>query len=221
MELRHVRYILISIGIFLGLSFLATFLYLFFTEFIILLILIGIAYAFIQYTPRRRSPRWLLGVRKKLKNIYGEIYWKINQPFKRSSRSQKYYPSRNVRYSKNIKIEMSIFDAVNKIRRRYRLPELSWDDNLYFTAKRRAKDISWNFSHEGVPSGCGENIAQIPLGNVRGLGYVQRQNISQKFVNTWMRSTRHRENILRGSYHIIAVGVFQKGRKYYAVQLFS
>ena len=221
MELRHVKYILITIGIFLGLSFLATFLYLFFSEFIILLILVGIAYAFIRYTPRRRSPKWLLGLRKKLKNFYWEFYWKINQPLKRSSRSQKYYPSRRVRYGKNIKIETRIFNSVNKIRQRHRLPALSWDDNLYSTAQRRAKEISWNFSHDGVPSSCGENIAQIPFGNVRGLGFVQKQNISQKFVNTWMRSPGHRQNILRGSYHSIAIGVFQKGRKYYAVQLFS
>jgi len=221
MELRHVKYILISIAIVVGLSVLATLLYLLFYEIVILLIVIGVAYFLIRFYPTRSSPRWLLKLRKNLKNIYWEIYWMIHQPFKRGPRSQRKSSSPRVRYGKNIKIEMGIFNSVNKIRRRYRLPELSWDDNLYSSAQYRAKDISWNFSHEGVPSGCGENIAEIPLGNVRGLGFDQKQNVSQKFVNTWMRSNGHRENILRSSYNSIAVGVFQKGRKYYAVQLFS
>lgn len=220
MELRHLKYILITIAIVVGLSVLATLLYLLFYEIVILLIIIGVAYFLIQYYPRRSSPRWLLGLKKKLKNIWWEIHWMTPQPLKKCLGSPRKLSSARVSYGKNIKIEMGIFNSVNKIRRRYGLSVLSWDDNLYSIAQSRAKDISWNFSHDGVPSSCGENIAQIPLGNVRSLGFVQKQNVSQKFVTTWMRSTGHRENILRGSYHAIAVGVYQKGRKYYAVQLF-
>jgi uncharacterized protein YkwD len=98
---------------------------------------------------------------------------------------------------------------------------LTWNDGLYETGQTRAKEISHNFSHAGCPSGCGENIAKIPIGNVRGLGLVHQHNIPQKFVSTWMHSPGHRDNILRSSYHSGIIGVYQQGRNYYAIQLFS
>lgn len=141
-------------------------------------------------------------------------------PKKKTNRRMIHAPHTHVKYGKNIRIEKGIFNSVNNLRKRKNLSVLAWNDSLYATVQHRAKEISINFSHNGCPSGCGENIAKIPLGNVRGLGFVRRQNIGQKFMNTWMRSSGHRDNIMRGSYHSIAIGVFQKGGKYYAVQLF-
>ncbi len=145
-----------------------------------------------------------------------EKFSRKKQVLQRKSRP----PRDRVKYSKHIKIEKSIFHSLNNIRQRHKLSVLAWDDKLYATAQRRAKEISWDFSHDGCPSGCGENIAVIPLGNVRGLGLVYQQNIHKKFVSSWMRSDGHRENILRKSYHTGVIGVFQKGRNYFAVQLF-
>jgi uncharacterized protein YkwD len=110
---------------------------------------------------------------------------------------------------------------VNNIRHRHNLSTLEWDDNLYPTAHKRANAIIRNFSHQGCPSGCGENIAMMPIGNIQGIGFVNRENIAQNFVKNWMRSPGHRSNILRTNYHSISIGVAQYGRKYYAVQLFN
>jgi len=168
-----------------------------------------------------RTSTWLRKLKKTLENWYRTIFGK----FKRSSRPAR--PPRSpshphhVHYGKNITIEKSIFNSVNNIRKRKNLPMLTWNDELYATGQTRAKEISHNFSHAGCPSGCGENIAQIPIGNVRGLGFVHQHNIPQKFVSTWMHSPGHRDNILRSSYHSGVIGVYQIGRNYYAVQLFS
>jgi uncharacterized protein YkwD len=126
-----------------------------------------------------------------------------------------------ISYGKNIKIEKEIYNFVNKERKKRNIHTLSWNDSLYQTAQKRASEITRNFSHEGSPGGCGENIALIPIGNVRGLGFIHRHNAAKAFLNTWMNSPGHRENILRGMYNLCCVGVVQHKGKYYGVQLFS
>jgi uncharacterized protein YkwD len=163
------------------------------------------------YDLRRRMTQFFRKIRIRLRKIFNK-----KQTFQR----QFHTPRARVRYGKHINIEKSIFHSLNNIRKRHKLSVLTWDDQLYATAQRRAEEISRNFSHAGCPSGCGENIAKIPLGNVRGLGFVHKQNIPQKFVSNWMRSDGHRENILRRSYYTGVIGVFQKGGNYFAVQLF-
>jgi uncharacterized protein YkwD len=130
-------------------------------------------------------------------------------------------PKIRTKYGKNIKIENEIFNYVNQERKKRHIHPLMWNDSLYSLAQRRAKEITWDFSHKNVPMGCGENIAMVPLGRVRGLGFIDRKNIARSFIRTWMKSTGHRENILRSNYSSFSVGVTTKGKYYYGVQLFS
>jgi uncharacterized protein YkwD len=120
----------------------------------------------------------------------------------------------------NIKLEMQVFYSVNAEREKHHLNHLSLDDSLYSNAQIRAKEIIRNFSHFNVPKGCGENIAKIPVGRVRGLGFVNRRNAARSFMKTWMNSTGHRENILRSEYHSMCVGIAEHRKYYYGVQLF-
>jgi hypothetical protein len=130
-------------------------------------------------------------------------------------------PIKPVKYGKNIKIEKEIFNSVNKERKKRNIHALTWNDSLYQTAQRRANEITRNFSHQGVPAGFGENIAMVPIGKVRSLGFIHRYNVAKAFLKIWMKSTGHRENILRGQYNTCCIGVAQNKGKYYGVQLFS
>lgn len=132
----------------------------------------------------------------------------------------KIFPKSNIKYGKNIKLEMQVFHSVNAERKKYHLHQLTWDDSLYSNAQMRVKEITRNFSHFNVPQGCGENIAKIPIGKVRELGFVSRRNVARSFMKTWMNSSGHRENILRSGYRSICVGITAHGNYYYGVQLF-
>lgn len=125
-----------------------------------------------------------------------------------------------VSYGKNIKIEKEIFCFVNKERKKRNITALSWNDSLYQTAQKRASEITRNFSHQGVPAGCGENIVMSPIGKVRGLGIIHRYNVAKAFLKIWMNSPGHRENILRKQFKTSCIGVVQHSGKYYGVQLF-
>jgi hypothetical protein len=223
MDIRFVKNIFfITIGSFLALSIVALFFSFSSFEFIIALVIIVLGYYFIQSFLRNRWPKFFFKIQMQFKKALNNIQRRFERSFPKKKKYRRMIsaPRTHVKYGKNIRIERGIFNSVNNLRQRKNLSSLTWNDSLYATAQHRAKEISIDFSHNGCPSGCGENIAKIPLGNVLGLGFVRRQNIGQKFMNTWMRSSGHRENIMRGSYHSIAIGVFQKGGKYYAVQLF-
>jgi len=168
-----------------------------------------------------RTSTWLRKLKKILKKWYQMIFGTFARHHRPTRPPRSLSHPHHIHYGKNIAIEKSIFNSVNNIRKRKKLPMLSWDDELYTTGQTRAKEISHNFSHEGCPSGCGENIAKISIGNVRGLGFVHQHNIPQKFVSTWMHSPGHRDNILRSNYHSGVIGVYLQGGNYYAVQLFS
>jgi uncharacterized protein YkwD len=124
-------------------------------------------------------------------------------------------------YGKNIKIEREIFYFVNKERKKRNIYTLSWNDSLYQTAQKRANEITHNFSHHGAPMGFGENIGMIPIGKVRGLGFIHRHNVAKAFLNIWMNSPGHRENILRTQYNTCSVGIVRHKGKYYGVLIFS
>jgi uncharacterized protein YkwD len=124
-------------------------------------------------------------------------------------------------YGRNIKLERQILHYVNQERREHGISSLTWNNSLYYDVQRRAKELTRDFRHKNIPHGCGENIAMVPLGNVKGLGHVGGKNIARSFVKTWMKSSGHRENILRSSYSSSCIGVAKRGRYYYATQLFS
>jgi hypothetical protein len=128
--------------------------------------------------------------------------------------------NKSMKYGKNVKLENQVFKYVNNERKNHNISPLNWDDSLYSEAQRRAKEIVRDFSHKNVPHMCGENIAKIPIGNVRGLGFISRRNIAHAFMKTWMNSTGHRENILSSGYCSMCIGITTHGNYYYGVQIF-
>lgn len=109
-----------------------------------------------------------------------------------------------------------IFDATNAERIEAGLPELIWSDELAEAADIRAEEIITDFDHVR-PDGTkcyvlsdliyGENIARGPHAS------------GQEFVQRWMGSDGHKENILCSQYTLIGVGTRCVERGDTAVQL--
>ncbi|MDD1655481.1 MAG: CAP domain-containing protein, partial [Methanomicrobiales archaeon] len=70
--------------------------------------------------------------------------------------------------------------------------------------------------------GIGENINQMPTGNVIGYGVVNNdaESIGRATVTAFMNSPGHRANILKSQYSNLGVGVAYDGTYYYTTQNF-
>ena len=148
-----------------------------------------------------------------------------------------------------IEIEQLIFQYTNRERIAYGKNPLEWDGKLAAVARAHSKDMAKNdfFSHinlngdgpteraekAGYPIrkdlgwghylvGIGENIDELPTGNVVGHGYVSNtpDDIAKTCVESWMKSLAHRENILESDYTNIGVGVAYDGQNYISTQNF-
>jgi uncharacterized protein YkwD len=121
-----------------------------------------------------------------------KIIWNIKRILKEIFGIKSRVRPKKRKLGKYGQIEMDIFRRVIGERRRHKRSNISWDDNSYHIAQRRAREISHNFSHAGCPTGYGENITKIPLGRVRGLGFIKYRNLGRAFIRTWMTSEGHR-----------------------------
>ena len=112
-----------------------------------------------------------------------------------------------------------IFDGTNKERVAAGLPELEWSDELAMAADIRAEEIIDCFSHVR-PDGTkcyalsdrihGENIAKSPP-----------EPTADEFVQHWMESEGHKENILRKQFTMLGVGTRTTDMGMTAVQIFG
>ena len=112
-----------------------------------------------------------------------------------------------------------IFDGTNKERVNAGLSELIWSDELAIAADIRAEEIIDCFSHVR-PDGTkcyvlgdkirGENIAKSPP-----------ESTGTEFVQHWMDSEGHRENILREQFTMMGVGTRTTDMGITAVQIFG
>ncbi len=116
-------------------------------------------------------------------------------------------------------IAKEIFDGTNKERVAAGLPELEWSDELAMAADIRAEEIIDCFSHVR-PDGTkcyalsdrihGENIAKSPP-----------EPTADEFVQHWMESEGHKENILRKQFTMLGVGTRTTDMGMTAVQIFG
>lgn len=139
-------------------------------------------------------------------------------------------------------IEKYIIRYTNEERRKHKLHKLVSDSNLSRIAYRHSRDMAMHhfFSHDNKkhqgPSdrapdytGVGENIMKIPLGDVilgkdKHVRHVSKKNpkkIAYYFVQGWMNSPGHRENVLRKEFRLIGVGVCYRSGMYYSTQDFA
>jgi len=146
-------------------------------------------------------------------------------------------------------IEQWVLRLTNDERAALGIAPLAWDDALAVVARDHSTDMAEHhfFSHTnpqgegpteraqrmGYPTrkdlgggwyseGIGENINQMPTGNVVGYGYVNNdaESIGHATVKAFMDSPGHRGLILKAEFSNIGVGVAYDGTYYYTTQNF-
>lgn len=107
---------------------------------------------------------------------------------------------------------LQIVELTNAERAKAGLPPLTVDEHLMEIARKRAVEITTDFSHAGLDddcSNCGENI-------------IYGTPSAEAVVTWWMNSAGHRANILREGITRIGVGVYYLNSGVgYAVQEFG
>lgn len=139
-------------------------------------------------------------------------------------------------------IEQEIFKATNQERQSRGLRPLSYDDQLNVIAREHSEDMVARgfYDHEnpdgegpteraqnkgiritsGYWVGIAENIAIVHLGNDADCPTSNEVRLGSCFVEKWMNSPGHRQNILDVNYDDIGVGVFCNNSECYATQNF-
>lgn len=128
-------------------------------------------------------------------------------------------------------IESEIVRLVNAERAEAGLPALSPDPIMASAALQHSSEMFSldYFSHESPVDGNKEFTDRLRNAGLAGWGAAgenivmagYEQGIAARFVQLWMDSPGHRENIMRPEFRFTGVGVFGDGTKVYATQLFA
>jgi uncharacterized protein YkwD len=145
------------------------------------------------------------------------------------------------------KIEKLILKHINKSREKRNIPTVSgnsglrkcarehsskmasagriWHgDGVHLANKRVTKNLFETILDAFIRSGnrAGENVAMTFSGRVQGIHKEVRseRDVARALHKMWMKSSGHRANILNNEFAKVGVGVIQKGKKFYATELF-
>lgn len=132
-----------------------------------------------------------------------------------------------VSYNKTAE-QAEILRLVNAERAKAGLAGLTYREDLQWLADTRAKEITDSFEHERpdgttVATKGTELMTDLQKNyNVRGIGenIAMGQPTPAAVMADWMNSVGHKENILRGEFTGIAVGIAEKNGVKYWVQIF-
>ena len=115
-----------------------------------------------------------------------------------------------------------IFDLVNYYRVTNGVENLVYNKNLQDAADVRAKESAESFSHtrpDGTDFATAITIDYTKAGE--NLLLVDKVIADYEvIVDTWMNSAGHKANILDGSFHSTAIGIYEKDEVLYISQLF-
>ena len=125
-----------------------------------------------------------------------------------------------------VSMELQILRLTNQERYKKGLMGLIYSFELQEAANIRAKECAVSFSHTRPDgSSCHDILDEYTEKNF----YVAGENIAyadmpiataEGFMNSWMRSAAHRDNILLPDFTEMAVGIYETGDAVYAVQIF-
>ena len=130
----------------------------------------------------------------------------------------------------------AIFSLANQTRQNNDLYPLLWDERLATVAKAHSRDMmDRNFQDHINPDGEGpdERLRRIYPELLCNIGEniygVEVQNgtldaipqLADEAVAGWLRSPKHRENLLNPNWTHMSIGVEVRGESYYATQLFT
>jgi uncharacterized protein YkwD len=126
--------------------------------------------------------------------------------------------------------ERRAFDLINHARRQAGQPPLVWDAELSRMARLHSESMARQsfFGHEG-PDGR-DTVARARALGLRGWGALaENLAYNQGFddpaafaVERWLKSVKHRENVMRGAFNATGIGVARSadGRVYFT-QVFA
>lgn len=124
--------------------------------------------------------------------------------------------------------ERQVYALINAERRRKKLGDLSWDNNLAKVARDYSKKMARGnfFSHYDREGGS--VASRIKSSNITGwrkvgenLFYCEGIDDFDSFaVKGWMKSSGHRENILDKSWTATGIGIAESGGRIYVTQVF-
>lgn len=135
--------------------------------------------------------------------------------------------------------EEEVFRQLNNIRRKNGLKEFSRGDTLNESARRHSSEMSCRGSlfHQdpdfavrdlqergeaGARCAWAENVGMVPVGNVKGIGFVDSPaGAGKALVWLWMESPGHRRNIMNARLRNVGVGVVRdRSGSYYGTAIF-
>lgn len=132
-----------------------------------------------------------------------------------------------IKYKNPNTLEKKVVTLVNKERKKRKLPLLTLDKSITYTAYFKSRDMAQlnYFSHDGGSYGIWSNLLISNTGNnVHYLGenIAFGQTTPNKVMKAWMNSKGHRANILNKHYKSIGVGVYydKSEHRYYWTQHF-
>lgn len=127
-------------------------------------------------------------------------------------------------------VEKFNFEELNKERQKHGLNQLHFDNSYAELSRDHSRNMSKsgkifhgdNVSHTHG-SFSGENCALMYRGRIRGFKFEIKteRDVARALHRQWMKSPGHRENILHSGFNHVGIGIYRKGRAYYATQLFS
>lgn len=107
------------------------------------------------------------------------------------------------------KVDKGFINYLNEQRVAAGLQPLEWMSDYEDVAKQRAVAIVKDFSHNGKPDGCGENILMHYKGDI------------ESHYEAWYNSDGHRKNMFNERYTQAVYAVYYFAGDYYAVTLFK
>ena len=123
-----------------------------------------------------------------------------------------------------ITAEQKLFAGVNRTRRARGLPGLKWNESLAAAARRHAALMAQHGSAEhgfaGEPS-LASRVTQAGARFVWLAENVLQGTSAEGIQEEFLKSTRHRANMLDLDMDSIGVGVVERGEQLYAVEDFS
>ncbi len=121
-------------------------------------------------------------------------------------------------------------EALNRERRKHGLAELRFHSGYAGLCRSHSRSMAsaGRIFHGDNPrhihsSWSGENVAEIPMGKVRGFRrrISNERDVALALHRMWINSPGHRRNMLDPRFRQVGIGVHRRGNRYYATQLFS
>ena len=127
-------------------------------------------------------------------------------------------------------VERSMLEATNAFRARYGLAPLQYKKELQWAARKWSENMAatGRLSHDGFPTLRNQTIIlEFPASNQKVHGEnvayfsgYKPPDFGRFFVEMWVKSPGHRDNILR-NFRFIGVGYGRNNGAHYATQLFA